>query len=115
MHLAGASRMKRICGLLVGIAALNILSACSEREAPTDTARVMLPEHGRGRCQVGYRDMHRNVLCAEVGHVMRSEIRISTNARIVVAPDRSSRFDEVGSLLRSLTDAGYILIEFDKQ
>ena len=66
---------------------------------------------GTGRCHINYLSVDRDVPCSEVAKVMRSEMKIPPNARIVVAPDKVAGLDEVGRLLQSLNDSGYI-IEF---
>ena len=73
-----------------------------------DRATVTL-EGGTGLCHVNYRGMDRDAPCNQVAEVMRSEIRLSTTVRIVVWPDKTARFDEVGQLLQSLNNEGYTL------
>src|SRR4051794_913865 len=103
--------MKSIQCLLVGTAALSVLSACTGKEAPTSKVGVS-QEGGTGRCHINYHTVDRDIPCSEVANVMRSEMQIPTNARIVVAPDKVASVDEVDHLAHALYQSGYVLIEF---
>lgn len=104
--------MKRRQRLLTCVIALIICGARAETP-PNGTERATVEQElgAEQRCRVSYGTVHREALCDAIGKVMLSELHIPTSVLIVVKPTHAAKYDEVGRLLKSLQDAGY-LIEF---
>jgi hypothetical protein len=101
---------------LTSIIVMMVCVACTKMEAPPagmqeERATVEQTAGSEQRCLVNYGAVHREALCDKIGSVMLSELRIPTRTRIEVQPSRTANYEEVGRLLKSLSDAGY-LIEF---
>jgi len=108
--------MKRGQSFLTRVIALIICGACANAEAPRngkegERATVEQELGAEQRCRVHYGTVDHEALCDEIGSVMLSYLHIPTSVLIVVKPTRAAKYDEVGRLLKSLQNSGY-LIEF---
>lgn len=109
--------MKRSRKLAAAVLSTITCVACTKTEAQPagaqgEPATVELGWDTTQNCQVHYGSVNRAAQCNEVGSVMLSKLQIPTRVRIVVRPSRTADYEQVGQLLQSLQNSGYLLIEF---
>jgi biopolymer transport protein ExbD len=105
--------MKRIQNLLAF--SLGILTACSGPQSAirteTQTELVTLDQGAdeNGLCHVHYQHVDRKAPCTEIVALMRSELRIPTQAHVALRPSKTVRYEEIAQLIQSLREAGYTM------
>lgn len=95
--------------------ALGIGSACSGAQSAhhienqTELVTVEQEAGENGLCHVHYQNVNRMAPCTEIAALMRSELQIPTQARLLLRPSKGVQYEEFSQLIQSLQAAGYQL------
>ena len=97
---------------LLCISAPTLLLGCHSPNASQPAAPVALTVYVSDSYEHRCRVQERALSCDRIGAAMMDEMNIDSRAEIHIRATRSADYEDVGALIKSLQNAGYIKISF---